>query len=107
MIDVESRNLELGYWVGVDHWGKGIGSAAVREFVKWAFETFSELERVEAQVFGGNNASVKALTKAGFVLEGIRRKAAFKEGLGIFDIKMFSVIREDLAEESEGLNLSQ
>ncbi|KAK4465527.1 acyl-CoA N-acyltransferase [Cladorrhinum samala] len=107
MLDVENRNLELGYWVGVDHWGKGIGTAAVREFVRWAFRSFPELERVEAQVFSGNGGSIKALTKAGFVHEGTRRRAAAKEGLGIFDIKMLSVIRADLAEEGEGSNPSQ
>ncbi|KAK4159146.1 putative acetyltransferase [Cladorrhinum sp. PSN259] len=97
MSDIESRTFEIGYWVRFEYWGKGIMSAAVKEFTHWAFETFGELQRVEAQVLNDNEASVKVLTKAGFVYEGTRRKAGYKESLGgSFDIRMFGIVRDDI-----------
>ncbi|KAK3996797.1 acetyltransferase [Cladorrhinum sp. PSN332] len=97
MPDIESRTFEIGYWIRYESWGKGIMTAAVRKFVRWAFETFPDLERIEAQVFDDNEASVKVLTKAGLLYEGTRRKAGYKPSLGgAFDIRMFGVTRDDV-----------
>ncbi|KAK4229752.1 acyl-CoA N-acyltransferase [Podospora fimiseda] len=97
MKDIEYRTFEIGYWVRHESWGKGIMTAAVREFVRWGFETFPELERIEAQVFDDNEASAKVLTKAGFLFEGARRRAGYKPTLGgLFDIRMYGVTKGDV-----------
>ncbi|KAK3329050.1 acyl-CoA N-acyltransferase [Apodospora peruviana] len=95
--DVESHTMEIGYWLGEPYWGSGIMTETVIAFSWWAFENVEGLERLEAGVFGDNEASVQVLTKAGFKFEGARRRAGFKHG-GFFDIRVFGLLREDLLE---------
>ena len=92
--DVESRTMEIGYWLGVDHWGAGLATEAVVAFTRWSFENIPELLRLEAGVFGDNHGSARVLEKAGYKHEGTRRKAGFKNGEA-FDIRIFGVLREE------------
>jgi RimJ/RimL family protein N-acetyltransferase len=66
--DVHRKTAELGYWLGEPFWSRGIMSEAVAELTRWAFGMFS-LERIYAQPFANNPASVRVLEKAGFVCE--------------------------------------
>ena len=56
---------ELGYWVGVPFWGKGIATEASGEMLRHAFEDL-ELEKVFAGYFQGNERSKKVQLKCGF-----------------------------------------
>ncbi|KAI0489596.1 acyl-CoA N-acyltransferase [Xylaria cf. heliscus] len=87
---------ELGYVLARKFWGRGIMTEAVREFTRWAFATLPELLRIEAAVFGPNEASRRVLKKAGFVEEGARRLAVVKHGVRM-DEHVFGLIRTDLA----------
>jgi ribosomal-protein-alanine N-acetyltransferase len=78
--DVYVKSAELGYWIGADHWGRGIASAAVRQMAEHCFRSF-DIVRIYAEVFEGNKASMRVLEKNGFYLEGVRRKAVFKNGV--------------------------
>jgi len=53
-----------------------------------------ELLRLEASVFGPNTASARVLEKAGYTLEGVRRKAACKNG-EVIDMKMYALLKEE------------
>lgn len=77
--DVHRKSAELGYWLGEPFWGRGIMSEAVAEFTRWAFLNF-DLERIHAEPFASNVASVRVLEKAGFVREGRLRASVFKDG---------------------------
>ena len=35
--DISRVSAEVGYWLGAEHWGKGIATEAVRAFSAWAF----------------------------------------------------------------------
>ncbi|NDC78325.1 MAG: N-acetyltransferase [Chitinophagia bacterium] len=78
--DVYAKSAELGYWVGAAHWGRGVASEAVRQMVEHCFRTF-DIVRIYSEVFEGNKASMRVLEKNGFYLEGVRRKAVFKNGV--------------------------
>lgn len=92
--DVEARTVELGYWVGREHWGRGYATEAVRGFSRWAFETFPEVLRLEAKVHEGNGGSEAVLRKAGFQKEGVRRKSIWKNGKAL-DLALFGMLREE------------
>ncbi|KAJ6505411.1 acetyltransferase [Mycena sanguinolenta] len=92
--DVESRTMEIGYWLGEAHWGAGIMTEAVVAFSKWAFETVPDLLRLESGIFGGNERSMAVLRKAGYTFEGRKRNAIFKNGK-ILDMHMFALLREE------------
>lgn len=96
--DVESRTMEIGYWIGEDAWGRGIATEAVREFSRWAFQDIKELLRVEASVFDGNMGSCRVLEKCGYKHEGTRRRAVCKDGV-VMDIRVYGLLREECLSE--------
>lgn len=92
--DVEARTIEVGYWLGREHWGRGYCTEAVRGFSRWAFETFPDVQRLEGTVQGGNAASQAVLLKAGYQAEGVRRKAIWKHGKA-WDMLIFGMLRDE------------
>lgn len=62
----------LGYWIGESFAGRGLGTAAVRAMLAYAFEDL-HLHRLEAACVPDNTASRRVLEKTGFVLEGQAR----------------------------------
>lgn len=75
--DVYVRSAEVGYWIGEPYWGHGIATEALRQMVSYTF-TYFDIVRIYAEVFENNKASMRVLEKNGFYLEGVRRKAVFK-----------------------------
>jgi RimJ/RimL family protein N-acetyltransferase len=72
-IDATHSIGELGYWIAVQHWGRGYATEAVRAVIEYAFEHF-ELNRVQAHLFDGNIASQRVLEKVGMTCEGVHRQ---------------------------------
>lgn len=77
--DVYANTAEIGYWLGVEHWGKGYATEAVGALSDWGFQ-FWHLARIQAGVFAGNLASSRVLEKAGYRLEARHAKGVFKDG---------------------------
>lgn len=77
--DVQRFSAEIGYWIGEEHWNKGIISEVLPEFCDFIFNT-TEIIRLYAFVYEWNAASSKVLEKSGFTCEGILKKYAFKDG---------------------------
>jgi [ribosomal protein S5]-alanine N-acetyltransferase len=98
--DVARYSAELGYWLGEAHWGRGIMTAAVREFTEHAFRTF-DLCRIYAIVFEWNPASRRVLEKAGYRLEGQMRRAAVKEGR-VLDQFLYATVRDLTGDRAVG-----
>lgn len=78
--DIHYRTMEIGYWLGEDHWNQGIVSEAISVFSEWTFEQFKHVLRLEAEVFEGNDASARALEKAGYTFEAKKKNAIEKMG---------------------------
>ncbi|RFN53063.1 putative n-acetyltransferase p20 [Fusarium flagelliforme] len=93
--DIYFRTWEIGYWLAEQAWGKGYATEATKAFVKWCFETWPELNRIEATAIGRNIGSQNVLKKSGFVEEGNRRGAVFKNG-ELLDELQFGLLRSDL-----------
>jgi RimJ/RimL family protein N-acetyltransferase len=70
---------ELGFWLGFRHWGRGIGTEAVRLMLEFGFEDL-HLHRIYASAFAANIASRRVLEKNGFRLEGVLREAVVRFG---------------------------
>lgn len=78
--DVYRKNIEIGYFLGEEFWGKGIATMAVALLLEHIKSNFDVI-RIYAEVFGHNAASMKVLEKNGFHLEGIRKKAVVKNNV--------------------------
>jgi RimJ/RimL family protein N-acetyltransferase len=90
--DVERIGAEIGYWLGAEHWGGGIATAAVRLLTAHALGALS-FERIFALPFTRNVASVRVLEKAGYVREGTLRRSAIKDGI-VLDQHLYAMVRE-------------
>ncbi len=75
--DISRKNIEIGYFVGENYWGKGIATEAVKQLLDF-IATRLDIVRIEAHVFAQNKSSMKVLQKNGFYLEAIHRKAIIK-----------------------------
>lgn len=92
--DVERVGAEVGYWLGTEHWGRGIATAAVRVLSRHAFRSHPELRRLYALPFSSNPASGRVLSKAGYRLEGTLRQSAIKDGR-VLDQWIYSLLRDE------------
>jgi putative acetyltransferase len=68
-----------GIAVHPDHWNQGVGSALMTAVVDLA-DNWLDLKRIELEVYTDNAAAIHLYEKFGFVLEGTKRKYAFREG---------------------------
>lgn len=93
--DVERVGAEIGYWIGVAHWGKGLATAALRGVTEYAFGQHPELRRIWAVPFADNTASVRALERVGYRLEGRMRESAIKYGK-VTDQLLYAILRSEL-----------
>ena len=67
---------EIGYWIGREHWGRGVATEALSQFLARA-ETRRPLR---AKVARHNAGSVRVLKRCGFVIVG--------EGDGAYDLRL-------------------
>jgi RimJ/RimL family protein N-acetyltransferase len=89
--DIERRSAEVGYWLGEEVWGRGLATAALRGLAGHAFGAF-DLLRLFAVPFADNLASRRVLEKVGFVLEGVMRQSAVKDGQ-VKDQALYALLR--------------
>ena len=61
---------ELGYWLGVEHWGQGFGTEAARAVIDFFFEEF-DAEHLISAARVANPASRNILEKCGFQWSGV------------------------------------
>jgi RimJ/RimL family protein N-acetyltransferase len=78
--DVYIYSAEIGYWLGEPFWNQGIATEAIRQMIEYCYYYF-DIVRIYAEVFETNKASMRVLEKNGFYLEGVRRKAVFKNSV--------------------------
>jgi ribosomal protein S18 acetylase RimI-like enzyme len=69
----------LGMGVHKDFRRRGIGTRLINEAISRAKER--GLERVELEVFASNTPAIKLYEKAGFVVEGVKKKARKLDGV--------------------------
>lgn len=92
--DVYRRSGEIGYLLGEPYWNMGIMTRALKLAVKYAFDEL-DLVRLHTGVFEYNVASQRVLEKCGFEKEGVFRKAVFKQGKLVDEIR-YARLREDV-----------
>lgn len=64
-LKISGDEAEIGYWIGVPHWGQGLIPEAVREFMRYAFEELN-MKKVWCGYFDGNEKSKRVQEKCGF-----------------------------------------
>lgn len=87
--DWERSQAEIGYWLFSQARGRGIATKLARFLAEYGFSV--GLERIEARVILGNDASERVLERAGFIREGVIRSMPIRAG-GRADQTLFSLL---------------
>ncbi|MBI9082317.1 MAG: GNAT family N-acetyltransferase [Desulfobacterales bacterium] len=77
VIEPDAHRGDLGYWIGVPHWGRGYCTEAGRAVLRYAFSDLL-LNRVTAYHFTRNPASGRVMEKLGMHHEGCLRRHLLK-----------------------------
>ena len=98
------RRANISLFIGErEHWGKDYGTEAIALVCSHAFGRLN-LNRITAEIVAANEAGVRALLKAGFLKEAVRRQSFFAEG-SYHDCIVMGLIKEDYIKDlSESLN---
>lgn len=74
----QSGQREVGYWLGREHWGRGVATAALAQFLRHV-----QARPLHAHVAKHNIASLRVLQKCGFTITGEDRGAFGADGAEI------------------------
>lgn len=92
-VDWANRILEIGYWLGPEHQGKGIITKCCRVLVDFAF-TQMGANRIEIKCGVGNERSCHVPKRLNFTFEGIERDGELVNGKFI-DIEVYSLLKRE------------
>lgn len=88
----QNHQAELGFWLGVNYWGKGYAKEAAREVIRFAFAKPLNLLRVHAFHMSRNGAAGAVLQGIGMSFEGRCPKHLMKNGVPE-DIDLWGVLK--------------
>jgi RimJ/RimL family protein N-acetyltransferase len=95
LVNERNRIAEAGrFAIHPSHRGRGIGEEAARLFQRHLIFDLG-LHRIELQVYGFNDRAIAQAERTGYVREGVKRKAYFKDGAWQ-DAVLFGLVRDDL-----------
>jgi len=94
--NIKDKRAVFGIVIGEkDQWGKGYAGECIKLLANYLFKKL-KFNRFELYVYTENARGVKAYQKAGFVLEGIKRKYHFNKVTRKFeDAAFMGMLRED------------
>ncbi len=91
--DIEQGRGTVGYWIRPGRRGRGTASMALRVLSEWAW-TIEDIQRLQAHVEPGNEASCRTIEHAGFVREGLLRSWQTIAG-SRRDMFVYALVRPD------------
>lgn len=95
-INFKDRSTEFGIAIGESaYWNNGLGTEAAYLILKYGFESIN-LHRIGSSAIAFNERSIRMHKKLGFVEEGRKRKAIFKNGK-YHDMVIFGILAGELA----------
>ncbi|KOV59391.1 GNAT family N-acetyltransferase [Streptomyces sp. MMG1121] len=92
-VDRQARGCTFRTLIGPRGRGRGIGTEATRLIVGYGFEQLG-LHRIELEVYGHNARARRVYEKVGFVVEGVRREVALRDGAWADEVVMSILDRE-------------
>ncbi|MDB5460777.1 MAG: hypothetical protein JWO72_2518 [Caulobacteraceae bacterium] len=96
IVDIQpaSRSAEIGILIGSpDDRGQGFGQEAMQMALAYCWRDLN-LDRVALSVVGDNPRAIHVYRKAGFELEGVKRRASYLDGR-FHDVTLMAILRPD------------
>ncbi len=95
-MDRRIGSVELGYWLDLDHRGRGLMTAAVRAMTAHSFDALG-LHRVWLKAGATNTPSRGVAERAGFELDGVMRQSYRFDSGELIDVAYYSTLKPDAA----------
>ncbi|RYY85284.1 N-acetyltransferase [archaeon] len=95
-IEKNNHILEFGYWLTSEYRGMSLMPVAIQVFCRYVFQHFPGAHRIQAGIFSFNDASGRALVKAGFTNESGILRHYYKKGDQFIDAIMYSLLSTDV-----------
>ncbi|MFC1947167.1 GNAT family N-acetyltransferase [Chloroflexota bacterium] len=92
-IEGKIRRAEIGYNMVRKYWGKGLAAEALREIIRYTFDT-TEIYRLEATIRPENTRSRNLASRMGFHEEGTLRDYILWDGK-YWDMVMYSLLKKE------------
>lgn len=96
-IDWKNRSCSIDIKLLMKFQGNGYGSEAIELLKQYIFEELN-MNRIFLNILEYNTKSIKLFEKMGFIQEGIKRKAIFKNGK-YNDLIVYSLLKEEYVNE--------
>lgn len=96
-LEFHNRAAQLGIMIKPEFQGQGYGPESIEWALEWAFIS-TGLHRVSLSVAQWNERGIKVYEKNGFVLEGRKREALWKDGKW-WDILEMAILQREWAEK--------
>lgn len=94
-IDYINQSGVLNVMIGdSNNYNKGIGSFAIKKIIEHAFNNLN-LRRIELEALESNARARHVYEKIGFIKEGVKRKAVYKNGEFV-DVVMYAMLKDEL-----------
>ena len=75
------HNARLGLSVRRDYWNLGIGTASIREIIRFCEGHDPKIRNLTLEVYADNTRAISLYEKLGFLPEGCRKKRLFVNGI--------------------------
>lgn len=93
-IDYINQTGVLNVMIGdSNNYNKGIGSFAIKKIIEHAFNNLN-LRRIELEALESNTRARHVYEKIGFIKEGVKRKAVYKNGKFV-DVVMYAILKDE------------
>lgn len=89
----QHNRAEVGYWIGLPYWGRGLATAALRLIIRFGFDEL-KLNRIAAGHFPHNPASGRVMQKANMRYEGVLRGALLHQDSYKDEVR-YAILRAD------------
>ena len=99
--DVYSHNVEIGYWINPNYWGKGIMNNVIPTFCQYLFEHY-DIHKIYAIVISDNISSTKLLEKNHFIKEGYFTDYIYKNNR-YYDAVFYSIVEDNYGDKKSNI----
>jgi ribosomal-protein-alanine N-acetyltransferase len=86
---------QIDYALSADYWGKDLMTEAAAAVIKFAFDEFPKLIRIQATCLENNIGSRRVMEKIGMRFEGIARAGMLVKSRPV-DVATYAILRSDL-----------
>ena len=95
-VNALQQSAELNIMIGnLENRGKGLGTFAIKAICYHGFFNLN-LHRIEVTALASNLPAQRVYEKIGFVREGVKRQARYKDGAFV-DAYMYSLLKDEFA----------